>query len=1034
MNCTGTMDCTCGCCSGTRVETPQPRDNLPGLAAVSYRVGAWSNFYESMLARLSSSDYPALAGLKTRDSDDFTIALLDASAIVLDVLTFYQERLANEGYLRTAQRLRSLTELSRLIGYQPSPGVSASTYAAFDLRAAPGQAPDPTTASTAIPCGTQLQSVPAQGQTPQTFETAADIQAKADWNALPVQTSAPWVAPGAGSLYLAGTTTQLQVGDSLLILGVNRETWTPTSAQPTPSSEWQVVVLNQVRADPIRNLTYVTWSTPLAVAVSAGTQSPATATLAPGIEEFHPQEAVLAQQIVQNPFVPNQVARDLYGVDRFGENPFRQTRPLLGMRAVPACAFITSPWTAAKVFAFRQKATLFGHNAPNPQLFVSATRDAEGDLQSSLPNSITNWQWNNYYLMGSTQIDLDAAYPKAVVGSWFALTTNGAAQLYKVASAQAISRADFALSGKITRLAADYQDDPLLTAGSAAFTLPQTEVWLQSDQLIVPAQPLTYPLYGAVLDLQDLRPDLIGLQVVAIFGKRQKISVAAGMTGLSFVPDDGTAPVPMNPDDVFTLTDPTPLLAGGPLADWSQAAASLVLGVQDASGRTGAVQAALNQFVLVPSVASDPSVGEYALVSYVGGTPAPYPHTQIQLHSALAYCYERAATSVNMNVALVTHGQSVSEIMGSGNASSPDQRFTLKQSPLTYVQAPTPTGRQSTLQVQVNGAAWTEVGSLYGSTPSQQVFATLNESDGTTDVFFGDGDEAALLPTGQGNIRANYRIGLGSSGNVAANTLTSLIDRPLGVSAVTNPQAATGGQDAQSVEDIRSSAPLSVLTLGRAVSLSDYENYAASFAGIAKAHALWIPSGPSRGVFLTVAGVGGAALSAANPTLNNLIASLRNYGNPLIPVTVQSFVETLFGFAADVQYDPSFQQTTVRAQVLQTLSTAFGFAQRSFGQGVSVDEVSTVIQNVAGVVAVNVQSLDVVASSTGGDLASLASGFSLSNWNDWIAQQVFVSRPTGSANNISAYLPVANTQYLPLPAEILVLDPDPGSIVLGVMS
>src|SRR5208282_579467 len=115
-----------------------------------------------------------------------------------------------------------------------------------------------------------------------------------------------------------------------------------------------------------------------------------------------------------------------------------------------------------------------------------------------------------------------------------------------------------------------------------------------------------------------------------------------------------------------------------------------------------------NQFVLVPSIASDPSVSEYALVSYVGGTPAPYPHTEIQLQAALAYCYERAATSVNVNVALVTHGQSVSEIMGSGNASSPDQSFTLKQSPLTYVQAPTPTGRHSTLQVQVNGAAWTE--------------------------------------------------------------------------------------------------------------------------------------------------------------------------------------------------------------------------------------------------------------------------------------------------------------------------------------
>ena len=78
-----------------------------------------------MLARLSSADYPALAPLTTRSDDDFTIGLLDATAVVLDILTFYQERLANESYLRTATQLDSLTQLSQLIGYQPGPGVSA---------------------------------------------------------------------------------------------------------------------------------------------------------------------------------------------------------------------------------------------------------------------------------------------------------------------------------------------------------------------------------------------------------------------------------------------------------------------------------------------------------------------------------------------------------------------------------------------------------------------------------------------------------------------------------------------------------------------------------------------------------------------------------------------------------------------------------------------------------------------------------------------------------------------------------------------
>ena len=144
-----------------------------------------------MLARLSSADYPALSYLKTRDDDDFSIALIDAAAVMLDILTFYQERLANESYLRTATQLDSLTQLSRLIGYRPTPGIAASTYLAFTMRAATGLPTDPTTAAITIPAGTQVQSVPAQGQTPQSFETSADILAKPDWNRCPCRPGAP---------------------------------------------------------------------------------------------------------------------------------------------------------------------------------------------------------------------------------------------------------------------------------------------------------------------------------------------------------------------------------------------------------------------------------------------------------------------------------------------------------------------------------------------------------------------------------------------------------------------------------------------------------------------------------------------------------------------------------------------------------------------------------------------------------------------------------------------------------------------------
>jgi predicted phage baseplate assembly protein len=270
---------------------------------------------------------------------------------------------------------------------------------------------------------------------------------------------------------------------------------------------------------------------------------------------------------------------------------------------------------------------------------------------------------------------------------------------------------------------------------------------------------------------------------------------------------------------------------------------------------------------------------------------------------------------------------------------------------------------------------------------------------------------------------------------VAAGAISTLLDRPLGVGGVNNPQGATGGHDPQTVDGIRANAPQTVLTLGRAVSLADYQNFAATFAGIAKASAIWIPAGPARGVFLTVAGVNGAALPPGNPTLTNLVMALRNYGNPRIPIVAQSFLETLFGLSADLKYDPAYDQPTIRTQVLQTLATAYGFANRTFGQGVSADEVAAVIQGVPGVVAVNVTRICAVATSAAGDLASEGPGFSLSRYSAWLAQSLSLTRPdSGSPTRISPYIPIAAPNAPPYPAEILVLDPDPGKVILGVMS
>lgn len=76
--------------------------NRGGLSAVAYRIGTHADFRASLHAALSSGAFGPLAALRARDDADFTIGLIDAFACSADVLTFYQERIANESFLRTA--------------------------------------------------------------------------------------------------------------------------------------------------------------------------------------------------------------------------------------------------------------------------------------------------------------------------------------------------------------------------------------------------------------------------------------------------------------------------------------------------------------------------------------------------------------------------------------------------------------------------------------------------------------------------------------------------------------------------------------------------------------------------------------------------------------------------------------------------------------------------------------------------------------------------------------------------------------------
>ncbi|MBW3536028.1 MAG: baseplate J/gp47 family protein, partial [Gemmatimonadetes bacterium] len=151
---------------------------------------------------------------------------------------------------------------------------------------------------------------------------------------------------------------------------------------------------------------------------------------------------------------------------------------------------------------------------------------------------------------------------------------------------------------------------------------------------------------------------------------------------------------------------------------------------------------------------------------------------------------------------------------------------------------------------------------------------------------------AFLTGYGATNVRARYRKGIGAGGNVGSGKLTTLLSRPLGVSDAVNPSPATGGEDPETLDRARENAPLTTLTLDRAVSIADYRNFARAFAGIDKAHALWIPSGIGRGVLLTIAGVDGAEVPETSEVYGNLADALATYGDPLVPIRIVNHLDS----------------------------------------------------------------------------------------------------------------------------------------------
>lgn len=233
--------------------------NPPGLPAIRYRVGDFAAFREALLLNLPGE--VALQGWRPTADGDLTLQLLEWWAYIADILTFYNERIANFSYLGTAilpgatpsattatasgAGLPDTTALiAEVTGYQSQPGLAASGQVALLVNSK---------TPIALPAGFAVQSKPGPGQQSQIFEavpTTNQYLPTDAGGAVPVDLSCQTffttggvslasnanAAPGHRGPLLKGTVTSLKPGDVVAVALIDNPTSSANRAATTVAS------------------------------------------------------------------------------------------------------------------------------------------------------------------------------------------------------------------------------------------------------------------------------------------------------------------------------------------------------------------------------------------------------------------------------------------------------------------------------------------------------------------------------------------------------------------------------------------------------------------------------------------------------------------------------------------------------------------------------------------------------------------------------------------------------------------------------
>jgi predicted phage baseplate assembly protein len=298
------------------------------------------------------------------------------------------------------------------------------------------------------------------------------------------------------------------------------------------------------------------------------------------------------------------------------------------------------------------------------------------------------------------------------------------------------------------------------------------------------------------------------------------------------------------------------------------------------------------------------------------------------------------------------------EVLGSSTGEA-NQSFPLRQSPLIL----------ESLLVEVNeGAGWVAwdrrqdllyyVGAdgrvTVAGPESRDYYVRYDENDGAM-VHFGDGVYGARPPAGSNNIRATYRVGGGTVGNVpvgAINQPAQVVRTALPLlDSVTNPVAAAGGADRESIDHATRFGPLAFRSGQRAVTLADFESLAQQIGGVAKVRGV---SRDWNHVDLYIAPESGACGPVPEDLRLRIIAAFEDKRMVTSIIRVLDATCVPIDITMDVLFDRHFRVDAVRQSVDAAVRNLLAFNKVDFSLPVYLSSVYGAVEVLPGVTALTV--------------------------------------------------------------------------------